>query len=218
MSIFGDNLRYLRKNRSISQPDLAEMLGYKSFTTVQKWEAGISEPPYKVAAQLALLFGVDIDRLVKEDLTDGGLYAPRVSEDVVTFDVLGGIAAGEYTHAGQMDAVMDKVDIPLHYLRGRPASDYFVLRVEGNSMYPLYMDGDLVLVLKTPTLQRSGQIGVIRHGEDATLKKVEFVMGEDWMKLIPLNPEYVPMTVSGADLEEWRVEGVPRLVIREINE
>lgn len=206
--------RVLKRRRAelgLTLADIAERMGV-SEATVQRWEVGVIKSiRYEKMARLAEILRVNPSEFM-------GWGEPNVTTDVVTFDVLGGIAAGEYTHAGQMDAVMDKVDIPLHYLRGRPASDYFVLRVEGNSMYPLYMDGDLVLVLKTPTLQRSGQIGVIRHGDDATLKKVEFVMGEDWMKLIPLNPEYVPMTVSGADLEEWRVVGMPRLVIREIHD
>ena len=52
----------------------------------------------------------------------------------------------------------------------------------------------------------------------ATLKKVEYVLGEDWMKLIPINPEYQPKTIEGADLELCRVLGIPKLLIREINE
>ena len=37
---FKENLRYLRKTNNMSQDELAEKLGYKSFTTVQKWEDG----------------------------------------------------------------------------------------------------------------------------------------------------------------------------------
>ena len=37
---FSNNLRYLRKKYDMSQEDLANKLGYKSFTTIQKWESG----------------------------------------------------------------------------------------------------------------------------------------------------------------------------------
>lgn len=37
---FKENLRYLRKKYHITQNDLAEKFGYKSFTTIQKWEDG----------------------------------------------------------------------------------------------------------------------------------------------------------------------------------
>ena len=84
-------------------------------------------------------------------------------------------------------------------------------------MYPLYLEGDKVLVLKQSTLNHSGEIGLIRYdGENATLKKVEFVNGEDWMKLVPINPQYPPRTIEGADLEQCEVIGIPRLLVRDI--
>lgn len=143
---------------------------------------------------------------------------PEITEDYVTFPVIGEVAAG-YEHIIQEDWSGDTIDIPVKYLHGRPKSDYIVLTVTGNSMYPLYLDGDKVLILKQSTLDRSGDIGLIRYdGECATLKKVEYVTGEDWMKLIPLNPEYQPRTIEGADLEQCEVIGVPRLLIREIEQ
>lgn len=142
---------------------------------------------------------------------------PEITEDYVTFPVIGEVAAG-YEHIIQEDWSGDTIDVPVKYLHGRPKSDYIVLTVTGNSMYPLYLDGDKVLILKQSTLDRSGDIGLIRYdGECATLKKVEYVTGEDWMKLIPLNPEYQPRTIEGADLEQCEVIGVPRLLIREID-
>ena len=45
---FSNNLRLLRKQHSLSQEQLAEKLGYKSFTTIQKWESGVSEPSVSV--------------------------------------------------------------------------------------------------------------------------------------------------------------------------
>ena len=37
------NIRYLRKKMGYSQDDVAEKLGYKLYTTIQKWEMGTSE-------------------------------------------------------------------------------------------------------------------------------------------------------------------------------
>lgn len=65
------NIRYLRKKQGWGQDTLAEKLGYKSYTTIQKWESGVSEPPLKVVHALADLFGVDIDDLTKIDLEFG---------------------------------------------------------------------------------------------------------------------------------------------------
>ena len=67
------NIRYLRKKFNLSQEALAEKFGYKSFTTIQKWEMGTSEPPAGIVRRLADLFNVDIDDLMKIDLEKADL-------------------------------------------------------------------------------------------------------------------------------------------------
>lgn len=59
----GENIRYLRIKYGYSQDYVAEQLGYKSFTTIQKWESGVSEPPVKKLKELSTLFNVDMDEL-----------------------------------------------------------------------------------------------------------------------------------------------------------
>ena len=63
------NIRHLRKEKSLGQDQLANILGYKSYTTIQKWETGASEPPLKQVKRMADLFSVDIDEMTKRDLS-----------------------------------------------------------------------------------------------------------------------------------------------------
>ncbi len=65
---FSNNLRYLRKKNGWSQELLAERLGYKSFTTIQKWESGVSEPSVSIVKTIASIFNVSMDELVNHDL------------------------------------------------------------------------------------------------------------------------------------------------------
>ena len=67
---FSNNLRYLRKKYDMSQEDLANKLGYKSFTTIQKWESGVSEPSVPMVKKIAELFGVTMDQITNDDLSD----------------------------------------------------------------------------------------------------------------------------------------------------
>ena len=67
--VLGKNIRYLRKQKDMSQDKLAELLGYKSFTTIQKWESGVAEPPFKTLVKIADLFQVDVDTLASDDLS-----------------------------------------------------------------------------------------------------------------------------------------------------
>lgn len=62
------NIRYLRKKNNLSQDDLAEKLGYKSYTTIQKWESGVSEPPFKALRMMADLFDCDVDDMANVNL------------------------------------------------------------------------------------------------------------------------------------------------------
>lgn len=77
-----NNIRFLRKSKGLSQDDLADFLGYKSFTTIQKWESGIAEPSILVLHKMADYFGIDINSLVYEDLeaADASSLVPRQGE------------------------------------------------------------------------------------------------------------------------------------------
>lgn len=212
--IFARNLNSIMEECGRSPSDIVDLLGV-SKSTVSSWRNGEKMPRMDKIEALANYFGC-----LKSDLIEqkSSYYSPEVTEDTVIFPVIGEIAAG-YDYPAYEDWSGETVEIPKSYLHGRSRDDFFVLSVKGDSMYPQYMDGDKVLILKQSTLNRSGEIGaVIYDGEMATLKKVEYVKGEDWMKLIPINPEYAPKTIRNEDLEQCCVLGIPRLLIREIDQ
>ena len=219
-AIFSRNLRALMARFGKDRGQVCADLGIK-YTTFADWYNGNKYPRIDKIERLAQYFGV-----LKSDLIEdkGGRFSidalpfpePTVTDDIVTFYPIGSVAAG-YDEIAYEEYGSTPVEIPRHYLGGRPKSDYFVLTVHGNSMYPAFLDGDKVLVLKQSTLNQPGTVGVILYeGENATLKKIEYVPGEDWLRLVPINPEYPPKTICGSDLELCRVLGVPRLLIREM--
>lgn len=63
MSIIGENIKYLRTQRNISQEELSNALGYKSYTTITKWESGVSEPTLKMANTIAEYFHISVNEL-----------------------------------------------------------------------------------------------------------------------------------------------------------
>ena len=84
------NIRYLRKKHEMGQEKLADMTGFKSFTTIQKWGAGDSEPSVKTAKQIADIFNVRLNDLVSIDLET----APDYQSSGIRIPVLGRVAAG----------------------------------------------------------------------------------------------------------------------------
>lgn len=214
----GNNIKYARKAAGLTQEDIAREIGV-SKQTVQKYESGIittiSSDKIEIIAKL--LRTTPAKLMGWEDNTSAQsfkLFSPNVTDDVVTFPVLGSIAAG-YNEMAIEDWSGETIDVPRSFLKGRSKSDFFVLKVHGDSMYPIYHTDDKVLILRQTFVERSGDVGaVIYDGECATLKRVEIF--DDMVRLSPLNPSYPPKELTGAKLEQYHIIGVPYLLVREI--
>ena len=214
----GNNIKYARKAAGLTQEDIAREIGV-SKQTVQKYESGIittiSSDKIEIIAKL--LRTTPAKLMGWEDNTSAQsfkLFSPNVTDDVVTFPVLGSIAAG-YNEMAIEDWSGETIDVPRSFLKGRSKSDFFVLKVHGDSMYPIYHTDDKVLILRQTFVERSGDVGaVIYDGECATLKRVEIF--DDMVRLSPLNPSYPPKELTGANLEQYHITGVPYLLVREI--
>lgn len=212
----GNNIKHARKAAGLTQEDIAKEIGV-SKQTVQKYESGvittISSDKIEIIAKL--LKTTPAKLMGWEDGSSLKLISPSITDDVVTFPVLGSIAAG-FEEVAVEDWSGAVVEVPKAYLKGRDKKDFFVLEVRGNSMYPLYHEKDKVLILKQNYIDHNGDVGaVIYDGECATLKRVD--ISDDMVRLSPINPEYQPKELHGADLEMYHILGVPRLLIREIN-
>ena len=65
-------------------------MGYKSYTTIQKWETGISEPPISKLRALSELLGVHINdlaskELAAEDDSDESYYLDEDAREAAEF-------------------------------------------------------------------------------------------------------------------------------------
>lgn len=204
----GERIKALRKGLKMSQDELAKRTGYTDRSSVAKIESGAAELSESKIKAFAEALGVTPAELLGMTLS--------VTSDYHTFPILGEVAAG-YEHFAEYEDEYGDIDIPTSWLKGRSPSDFFILKISGDSMFPMYQDGDLVLVLRQSTMNYSGQIGVVVYDDNkATLKKIEYVMGEDWMRLVPINPAYPPVVVKDERLEHCRVLGIAKKVIRDV--
>ena len=204
-----------RNELGLTLKQVAEYVGV-SESTVSRWESGnISNMKRNRIYSLCKI--LQIDPSIIMGWSDEDQYTPpKLAANTIVLPVIGEIAAG-YNEIAIEDWTGETVEIPLSYLKGRSVSEFFVLKVHGDSMYPLYHSGDKALILKQNALSRSGEIGAIIYGDNnATLKKIEYAEGQPWMKLIPINPNYPPLTIEGEDLNACEIIGIPKLLIREI--
>lgn len=188
--VIAKNIRYLRLQHGMGQDELADRLGYRSFTTIQKWESGVSTPPLEVFIRMAEIFDVDLDEFARTDLTDTD--SPKKYQKIATdVPVYGYIPAGV-----PLEAVEDIKDYIAISAGSASGSEYFALEVAGNSMYPKYEDGDVVLFEHMNVCENGDDCAVRLRGEDATFKKVR-KLGQSVI-LQPINPEYDPIQIDAS--------------------
>ena len=211
----GKRIKELRLKKQLTQEEIAKSIGVATQTVFKYENEIVTNIPSDKIEGLANILGTSPSYLMGwED--NSKFPSPNITDDYTTFPVIGEIAAG-YDHIAVESWDGDTVDVPDSYLKGYRKEEFIVLCVKGDSMYPTYQDGDKVLVLKQPTMNYSGEIGAILYDDEiATIKKIEYKQGEDWIRLVPVNPTFPPMTIEGEQLEHCKIIGVPKLLIREI--
>lgn len=210
----GEKIKSQRKALGLTQTELGAKLGVQK-NAVSKWECGrVDDIPSSKIKAMAQLFGVQPSFLI-DDAIDS-LPSPTITEDTVTFPIVTSVAAHYDGVSIDESTTGEKIEVPRAYLKGRKAEEFCAMRVRGDSMFPSFQDGDVVLVLRQTTMNHSGEIGVISYGDDEmTIKRINYVDGEDWLELVPLNNLYPPKRIEGVDLESCHVIGIPRVLIRE---
>jgi repressor LexA len=118
----------------------------------------------------------------------------RLEEQTVEVPILGRIAAGQPLLATEQ--VEGTLTLPRAWVRGE---EVFLLRVSGESMAPLLLPGDLVMVRVQPRVSR-GEIAVVLVDEEATVKRVYEEAGG--LVLKGDNPEFAPLRFAPEEAAE----------------
>lgn len=221
MPEFKERLDEAMRIRDISAAELSRISKVNE-GAISQYRAGKYKASQRSLDKLARALNVSIPWLMGADvpMTDEpsalSLPSPVITEDTVTFPVITSVAAHYDSVSIDESATGEKIEVPRAYLKGRKAEEFCAMRVRGDSMYPDFRNGDIVLVLKQSTMNHSGEIGVISYGDDEmTIKRINYVDGEDWLELVPLNNLYPPKRIEGVDLESCHIIGIPRVLIRE---
>lgn len=190
-----------------SKKALADAIGFPA-NLITDWKSGKNKSYPKYAPQIADYYGVSLDWL--SGLTDEKEKPSAVGEELsgmtlVKFPVIGTIAAG-YNCCALEEYTGDYAYFSSEDLTA-PADEYFVLRIKGNSMYPKLLENDCVLVRRKSCVDNGKIAVVIYDSEEATAKIIRYNQGENWLELIPINPEYQPKRIENADLEQCCILG-----------
>lgn len=185
-----NNLKAARKAKKLTQIEVANAIGL-SQSSYSYWENSDVKIEPSALSKLAELFGVTVDYLI------GASDTPQNS---VSVPVLGSVPAGIPLEA--IENILDWEEIPAAMCAG--GREYFALRVTGDSMWPDYLEGDVVIVRKSPTCESGDVCVVYVNGYDATLKQVK-LQADGSLTILPKNPSYPPRTFSRQEVLEMPV-------------
>ena len=167
----------------------------------------------------------DVERAFKmmeaahEDAVRGSALESTFSSYLVSIHYAGPVSA--HFDATPDDAYEQRT-IPAEWIGRHKPEDFFLATVSGDSMYPQFQDGDDILCLRCSRcsdMGASGRIGIILLGDGkATIKRIEYKPGENWLDLIPINPEFKPKHIKGVALKQCRVVGRVIKVIRTVDQ
>ena len=158
-----NRIRALRKQKGITMKQLGAVVGLAE-STISQYETGKREPDNETLLRFGEYFGVTVGYILGVDESQIPTIptAPNISPmpEMKQWKVLGGTACGEPIYkALEEESVWAPADIDAD----------FVLRCVGDSMINARIfDGDVVFVKSCPV--EDGQIGVVRIGDEYTLK------------------------------------------------
>ena len=203
MADFTTRFNDLVNSFSGNDTELADALGV-SKQTISAWKNGIRNPKRPVIRTIAEYFGVSIPWLMglSDDRHDtyvrplpsnlrplSDLHRQRVP-------LIGKVAAGE--------PIMAETDYEAFV--DTPVQCDAALEVQGDSMTPIYLDGDIVYIKHRPDVL-DGQIAVVLLDDSATLKYVYH--DPNGLTLLSENRAYKPIIAHGDEYTYIAIYGIP---------
>lgn len=208
-----NNLKSLRRERSLSQSDLAKAASI-SLRHVQYLESGGRQFSIETATALAKALNCS-----PSDLLDPTMHQlDESSQHTVTIPFY-----AQQSHGAPVIFAEDPTQHPLTLskaiLRGsfgvKNFAELFALAATGRSMEPKIHEGDILICRKIHNSEDS--ICVIAHDEHIRVKRVVFV-DKNQYRLVCCNPDYPPttITVPQDDPNYFRILGKVLAVIHKV--
>ena len=214
----GSTLAELRRSNKYMQKDVAAKLSAYGFSvsskTIYNWEKGLAQPSIPHFLALCDIFDVDdvlwrfasINRGPYAGLNEAGrqkareiinllfhinIYRDDPEEYAKTarllrlYDMPASAGTGNFLD----DSSYAMIEVPSYV----PASADFALRLNGDSMEPLFQDGQVIWIKEQDVLH-TGDFGIFVYLDDIYLKKL--VTDGDNAYLRSLNPKYNDIEVK----------------------
>lgn len=198
----GRYLKQLREAKGLSLRE-ADKLSSISYTHLNMIENGKRNVTPALLRNLAQLYNVDyLDLYEKagyidliEDEKKTKIKTDILGNPVAPVPLLGSVKAG-YNYLAQENWI-GTVDVETSLVGD--GKDYFALKVKGDSMAPVFIEGDIVIIKRQSDCENNEYAVVIINGDEGTLKKIKKT--DSGIILQPLNPAYGPVMYTKEEME-----------------
>ena len=198
MLLLGQNIKFLRKERKLTQNDVATVAGVH-FNAISNYENGKFYPTADVLIKICEFFGVSADDILLKDLASGiesDVFEPAKIEK--GNNVLVPIEAqSEYVGKWSKKFIRELSYVNIPGITGEART----FQVVGNAMNPLLMDGDYVACTASSVKEvQTGRVYVI-VSEQIQIGYVQ--VEQDRLVYIPNNrDEFQPYRIPNSAIRE----------------
>ncbi len=217
------NLKYLREKKNLSQERIAELLAVSRATYSNYEKQQSSEPSASKLLKLATFYKVDVDALLKQNLSIN-LFNPKPEnvDNILSKEtrILPVTVSDNQKYnvefvatkavAGYVESISDVeyvADLPRIHIPNLPYGQHRAFEIQGDSMPPI-RDGFIVIgkyLERASDLQNGKRyVLVLRNGEVLFKKVVSELDKQKKLILVSDNSEYQPYSVAAKDvLQAW---------------
>ena len=226
--LLGDIIKQYREEHQMSLQDFANLIG-TSRSYIHMLEKNINpstnkpiSPSIETLKLLAKAMNMDLEFLLKQLNSNQKIYLDEnkyneqfnktdaLGNPVVSIPILGTVKAG-YDYLAQENWI-GAVDVDKKLADG---NELFALKVHGDSMSPVLIEDDIVIIKKQDDFENGDIVVAIVNGDEATIKKGK--KSENSILLQPLNPSYEPLIFTYDEMKSIPVKiiGIVKQLKRE---
>lgn len=166
MKTIGKKIEYLREREGLTQNALAKIIGV-SPAAISNWEAETSKPKANSSIKLAEFFMVTLDSLTNPKLE------LKLERKMITIPFYRDVEASAGNGIESVNEYYEDLSIQASFLSNPNPKNTIALRIRGDSMEPIFLDGSIVFVDKSINNVVDGQVYVFVHDGLVRMKVLE---------------------------------------------
>lgn len=200
-----ENLKKYRKQKGLSQADVAQLLGIAQ-NSYSRYENGSRQPDIEMLQKLASLYGCTVDDLLS-DKPQESFGRPIVIkpepeyEAVVSLPIVASLRCG-FGHAGEPYYVIGHKNVPISYVK-KWGQNLVLSEAVGDSMSPTIRPHDLMVCCPGDWWE-DGMVVVVNVNDSDTVKRI-YQSEDGGIDLVPDNPAYKSVHYTPEDITDLQI-------------